>query len=440
MLCASRRMQMRSCFADAAIARWKGEGPKGLQLESIASSLTGHGIATSGWWTSGGAPRRHCAGKDGAHPLTLAEGPGALEAAIPLKELEAALERGARQGPEAAAIVKGEVGNSEMLADRTRVHQNERFELVSSSDSEAGADGIGHRLDDLKAMRYEMRAGLLNARVEFGAKIVEVPSVQQEEVPQVDCASSAGPKAAPKGEQPTELPLEKPVDVSQVKIIEVPRDKPVEVPQGEHETRLREIAKTVKYDTQRNEIANTGFAEQSIEVPFEQTVDVPQEKPDARFKQIAKTDLVEQINEVPFGKTVDAPQVKNMKFNDSAWKSWQVKYDAKCNESAKTDLAERFSLMLLPMPFFPSLGMSGTEADSEMAMLGLAGYCLTVDRILQEAQLRDLLECGDEVKVGKAVQDTLHWLDQPDRAGLVELEGKEPEPEGITNPTLMKAT
>merc|ERR1712211_132846 len=83
-----------------------------------------------------------------------------------------------------------------------------------------------------------------------------------------------------------------------------------------------------------------------------------------------------------------------------------------------------------------------TEDEANKAKIeaknGLENYCFTMRNTLNEEKLKEKFEGGDKVKIEKAVQDTLDWLDKNQLAEKDEFEAKQKELEGIVNPIMMK--
>ena len=69
-------------------------------------------------------------------------------------------------------------------------------------------------------------------------------------------------------------------------------------------------------------------------------------------------------------------------------------------------------------------------------------FCFTTKMILESEKLKDKFESGDIDKIGKAVQETLNWLDavqQGDaRGGKNEVEAKQRELEDVIHPIMQK--
>merc|ERR1711933_165716 len=69
---------------------------------------------------------------------------------------------------------------------------------------------------------------------------------------------------------------------------------------------------------------------------------------------------------------------------------------------------------------------------------GLENYCFTMRNTLSEEKLQDKFEGDDKIKIEKAVQETLDWLDKNQLAEKDEFESKQKELEGVVNPIMMK--
>ncbi|CAK0789800.1 unnamed protein product, partial [Prorocentrum cordatum] len=90
-------------------------------------------------------------------------------------------------------------------------------------------------------------------------------------------------------------------------------------------------------------------------------------------------------------------------------------------------------------------GQVSKQADemAKQARNGLLDYCCTLHNTFLEAEARDKFKDEDKEKIGKAIDNTLDWLeDQADGKSAAdskqELERKHHELEGIVNPIMMK--